>query len=62
MFIDHGQVKDRAPGFPHTQQEFAALDLIILANVPGRALNAPERMLLHDWVKSAEAACCSRAA
>lgn len=53
MFIDHGQVKDRAPGFPHTQEEFAVLDLLIMANVPGRAPNAVERVLLHDWVKTA---------
>ncbi|HEY3418527.1 MAG TPA: hypothetical protein VGM23_16750 [Armatimonadota bacterium] len=53
LFIDHGQVKDRVPGFPKTAEEFARLDLIILANVPGRAPLAPARLLLRDWVKTA---------
>ena len=51
--IDHGQVRERIPGFPDTQEAFAALDMIILANVPGRSVKAPSRVLMADWVRAA---------
>jgi uncharacterized membrane protein len=50
-YIDHGQVKDRTRGFPATPADFAGLDLIVLANVPGRGVNAPARIMLDDWVR-----------
>lgn len=52
-FIDHGQVQDRTPGFPDNPSDFANLDLIVLANVPGRAVKATRRLLLQEWVKTA---------
>lgn len=37
----------------HPKDTFADLDLIILANVPARALRATSRVLLREWVRTA---------
>lgn len=51
--IDHGQVFDRLRGFPDSAAAFAGLDLIILANVPARSVDAPTRLRLQEWVRKA---------
>jgi uncharacterized membrane protein len=50
-YIDHPQSRLPAPGFPDTSEALADLDLIVLSDASPRALTAPARLLLREWVR-----------